>query len=42
VSYRDRAFIESLVPEVVQNVQGRQVLVEGEGEEDEDKPDKKP
>jgi len=30
------------VPEVVKNVEGRQVLVEGEGEDDEEKPDKLP
>ncbi|KAB5545932.1 MoaB/Mog domain-containing protein [Coniochaeta sp. 2T2.1] len=35
---RDKAFIESLVPEVVANVQGRQVMVEGEGEEEDEKP----
>jgi hypothetical protein len=38
--YRDKAFIESLVPEVVANVQGRQVMVEGEGEEEDEKPNK--
>jgi hypothetical protein len=37
---RDKAFIQSLVPEVVSNVQGRQVVVEGEGEEEDEKPNK--
>lgn len=37
---RDKAFIESLVPEVVANVQGRRVMVEGEGESEDEKPNK--
>lgn len=40
VWYRDKAYIESLVPEVVENIQGRQVTVEGEGEEEDEKPNK--
>jgi hypothetical protein len=40
VTRRDKGFLESLVPEVVKNVQGRQVMLEGEGEDEEEKPDK--
>lgn len=35
---RDAAYLESLVPEVVQNVQGRRVKIEGEGEVEEEIP----
>ncbi|OIW28368.1 Molybdopterin binding protein [Coniochaeta ligniaria NRRL 30616] len=37
---KDKEFIESLVPEVIENVKGRQVIVEGEGEEEDEKPNK--
>lgn len=33
---RDHAFLESIIPEVEKNVQGRRVIVEGE---DDDLPD---
>ena len=30
---RDQAYLESLVPEVVENVQGRRIMTEGEDDE---------
>jgi len=37
---RDQALLEGLIPEVIQNVRGRRVLVEGE-DDDEEVPNEK-